>query len=364
MTGRYPSRLGVTTPDYGDLFDKDTVTLPTALAASGYDTSISGKWHMGSPPDCVPMKYGFATSYGYFDGQIDPYTHLYKTGRHCWHRNDTLVDEEGHATDLIADEAVRIIESKDANPFFLYVAYSVPHCPLNEPEEWVSLYKDSISELSRRWFAASITHMDDGIGRIIEALDRTGVRENTLIVFSSDNGGQEDWHNKEQYDGRYADKPHTVLGNNLPLRGWKGQVYEGGIRVPALANWKGVLKPGTVESPVHIVDWMPTLCRVAGVTPKKDLDWDGQDIWPPITGEERNAPPRTLYWKTPKEFGLRHGDWKLIVAADGSRKELFDLAADPNEKSDLAAAQPERVAELVEVLERTKEKDRPRLSDR
>ena len=363
MTGRYPSRFGITSPDYGNIFEKDTVTLASALRTAGYDTHISGKWHMGSPPDCVPLKYGFLTSYGYFDGQIDPYTHLYKTGRRCWHRNDSLVDEEGHATDLITDEAVRVIESKGATPFFLYVAYSVPHSPLSEPDEWVSLYEDTVSEISRRWFAASITHMDDGIRRIMEALERKGVRDETLIIFSSDNGGQKDWHNKEQYDGRYADKPHTVLGNNLPLRGWKGQVYEGGIRVPALANWRGVLKPGTVQSPVHIVDWMPTLCRVGGVKPRDDLQWDGQDIWPFVTGKEEKAPPRTLYWKTPKEFGLRQGDWKLIVAADGSRKELFDLASDPYEKKDLALDQPERVGELTAILERTQAKDRARLAD-
>ena len=122
MTGRFPSRYGVLSPAYGQIFDADTVTLGTALGAAGYDTSISGKWHMGSPPDCVPRKYGFKTSYGYFDGQIDPYTHLYKDGRRCWHRNDELVDEEGHATDLISDEAVRVIETKRDTPFFLEIS--------------------------------------------------------------------------------------------------------------------------------------------------------------------------------------------------------------------------------------------------
>jgi arylsulfatase A-like enzyme len=259
MSGRYPSRFGVTSPAYGKIFDDDTITLPLALRNSGYTTHITGKWHMGSPPECTPRKYGFDSSYGYFHGQIDPYTHHYKTGVRSWHRNDRYVDEEGHATDLITDEAVRIIESGHDKPFFLYVAYSVPHFPLDEPDEWTSRYK-RIKEPSRRLFAASVTHMDSGIGRIIDALERKRLRESTLVVFVSDNGGQKSWHSKSEYKGRYADKPHTVLGDNRPLRGWKGEVYEGGIRVPALANWPGVLKSGQTNAPVHIVDWMPTLC--------------------------------------------------------------------------------------------------------
>ncbi|UCE48416.1 MAG: sulfatase-like hydrolase/transferase, partial [Phycisphaerales bacterium] len=138
MTGRYPSRLGVLSPAYGQVFDKDSVTLAQALQDGGYRTSIGGKWHMGSPPDYTPLKYGFDTSYGYFHGQIDPYTHHYKTGVRSWHRNDQYLAEEGHATDLITDEAVRIVESHHDKPFFLYVAYSVPHFPLDEPDEWTS----------------------------------------------------------------------------------------------------------------------------------------------------------------------------------------------------------------------------------
>ena len=261
MTGHYPSRYGVVSPAYGKIFDDDTMTLPAVLRAGGYTTHISGKWHMGSPPQCTPRKYGFDSSYGYFHGQIDPYTHRYKTGERSWHRNDEYLDEPGHATDLITDEAVRVIESRQDKPFFLYVAYSVPHYPLDEPDEWTSRYEGKIAERSRRWLAGSLTHMDHGIGRIVATLDRQGLREDTLIVFVSDNGGQKSWHSDVQYLGRYADKPHTVLGDNKPLRGWKGDVYEGGIRVPAFVNWSGVLKPGQCDAPIHIVDWMPTLCK-------------------------------------------------------------------------------------------------------
>jgi len=346
ISGRYPSRFGVTAPAYGKIFDDDTITLAQALRDSDYATSIAGKWHMGSPPDHTPLKYGFDTSYGYLHGQIDPYTHHYKTGVPSWHRNDEYLQEEGHATDLITDEAVRIVTSKHDRPFFLYLNYSVPHYPLDEPTEWTSMYEATIAEPSRRLFAASITHMDHGIGRIVEALNEASLRENTLIVFVSDNGGQQSWHSNTEYKGRYADKPHTVLGDNRPLRGWKGQVYEGGIRVPALANWPGVLEPGRSDVLVHIVDWMPTLCGLVGYKPPRDLRWDGRDVWPAIRGEAKPSGQRLLYWKTPNASAVRSGDWKLVLANDGRSAQLYDLASDPYETNDLAERDPARVAEL------------------
>ncbi len=358
MTGRYPSRYGVTAPAYGKIFDDVTITLAEALRRGGYATSISGKWHMGSPPDWTPRKYGFESSYGYFHGQVDPYVHDYKSGVPTWHRNDRYVEETGHATDLITNEAVRIIESKHDKPFFLYVTYSVPHHPLNEPPEWTSKYEGRISEPSRRWFAASVTHMDHGIGRIVEALDRQGLRRNTLIIFVSDNGGQQGWSSKQEYKGRYGDKPHPVLGNNRPLRGWKGELYEGGIRVPALANWPGVLKPGEPDVPVHIVDWMPTLCTLTGCSPQRDLGWDGSNVWPAIRGDQVPAKPRSFYWKTPNSAAVRRGDWKLIVNKKGRAAQLYNVASDPDETTDLAREQPERVSELQALLKEYAAKDR------
>jgi arylsulfatase A-like enzyme len=229
MTGLYPSRYGVLGPAYGEVIDLGDPTLASLLGDNGYFTAINGKWHMGSPP-YTPLKYGFHSSYGYFDGQIDPYTHEYKmetelTERRSWHRNDEYLDESGtHVTDLITAEAVRIIEEDREEPFFLYVAHHVPHFPLDEPTEWMSVYDDVFQHPSRKLFAASVTHMDDGIGKIIDALERTGKRENTLIIFISDNGGQRSWQSDTEYEGRYADKPHTVLGNNFPLRGWKTEL--------------------------------------------------------------------------------------------------------------------------------------------
>lgn len=360
MTGRYPSRYGVLSPAYGKIFDDDTITLAEALKRSGYATSITGKWHMGSPPDHTPRKYGFDSSYGYFDGQIDPYTHHYKNGDRSWHRNDQLVDEEGHATDLITNEAVRIIESNHAEPFFLYVTYSVPHTPLNEPEKWTAAYEGRIKDPSRKLYAASVTHMDYGIGRILESLGRKGLRENTLVVFSSDNGGQQNWSSKTEYEGHYANKPQMVLGNNKPLRGWKGEVYEGGIRVPAMASWPGVLAPSSLSHPIHIVDWMPTLCSLVGYSTEKDLKWDGKDVWPLICTRADKTEPRVMYWKTPNAFAVRQGDWKLVVGKKKTNAELYDLAVDPYEKNDLASEHPERVKELKQLLATVSAQDRER----
>lgn len=360
MTGRYPSRYGVLSPAYGKIFPENTVTLASVLRENGYKTSICGKWHMGSPPVCVPLQHGFKTSYGYFHGQIDPYTHLYKTGVRSWHRNDQYLEENGHATDLITREAVRIIASQPATSFFLYVAYSVPHFPLDEPEKWTAMYEGRIEEWSRRLYAASVTHMDRGIGDILEALERTDQRSETVVIFVSDNGGQKSWSSKTQYKGRYADKPHKVLGDNRPLRGWKGQVYEGGIRVPGLIHWPGRLQPGTVRAPVHVVDWMPTLCRLAGCALKKDSDRDGRDIWPLISGRVETVGTRTLYWKTPSASALRHGDLKLIVDRKGQRTELYDVAADPFEKEDLASKRPDDVARMKARLGQVAADDRER----
>ncbi len=361
MTGHYPSRYGVTSPAYGRIFRDDTVTLADALRSSGYETAITGKWHMGSPPECTPLKYGFDHSYGYFHGQCDPYTHNYKTGVPSWHRDDQYIEEEGHATDLITREALRTIDqSSPDKPFFLYVAYSVPHFPLNEPNEWVEMYGD-IKEPSRRWYAAATTHMDSCVGRIVDAIDKRGMRKDTIIIFVSDNGGQKSWHSNTEYKGRYADKPHTVLGDNRPLRGWKGDVYEGGTRVPALINWSGVLEPATCSAPIHIVDWMPTLCPLAGYQPRKDLSWDGRNVWDAIVGRQTDLDSRTMYWKTPNQWAVRKGPWKLIVSKGDKTPELYNVISDPYETTDIASSSADKVAELQALLKTIQAADRKKV---
>ena len=361
MTGKYPSRYGITGPDYGEVIDLGDPTLASVLAESGYSTAIAGKWHMGSPP-YTPLKYGFESSYGYFDGQIDPYTHEYKketklTSRKSWHRNDEYLTEEGHATDLITQEAIRIIENENQKPFFLYVAYSVPHFPLDEPEEWTSIYDDINLSPSRKWFAASMTHMDDGIGKIIESLDKTGQRKNTLVIFVSDNGGQHSWQSDTEYRGKYKDKPHKVLGNNYPLKGWKGDLYEGGIRVPAFANWPGHLQPNVVNQPVHVSDWLPTISNLIN-TQKTPQKIDGQNIWPLLNGNSDNAENRVIYWKTRNNLAVREGSWKLLVFRDTDKMELYNLENDFRETNDLSEKNPQKVKHLYELIQSELKKDR------
>jgi arylsulfatase A-like enzyme len=365
LTSRNPSRFNILGAIGGrseQALPKGTVTLADVLKAQGYATALCGKWHLGLRPEVGPRQYGFDYTYGYLHGQVDPYTHMYKIGDPTWHENDAFRKEEGHATDLIAAAAVRWIETPRQAPFFLYVAFSVPHTPLNEPDEWVKPYEAEgpgrIADGSRRLFAAAVTHMDAAIGRIVAALDRSGRRQQTLLVFTSDNGGQRNEPASDNYGGHYPTFP--VLGNNLPLRGWKGDVYEGGIRVAGLASWPGTLAPRTVEPVTCGLDWIPTIAALTGARATPEARWEGKDIWPLLTGSATAAPSRVLYWKTPQEFGLREGDWKLIESrrkGTAQKPQLFNLASDPLEKNDLAASEPERLARLRDKLKEEQDLD-------
>lgn len=355
LTGRPPSRYGILSP-LGDEpgLPSGTVTVAELLRQNGYDTSISGKWHLGTVQKARPMNYGFNSSYGYLRGQIDPYTHLYKNGNKTWHRNDTLLDEEGHATDLITDEAIRFIEKprKKTIPFFLYVAYSVPHYPLEEPVKWVSGYKNTITSESRRLYAASVTHMDFCIGQIISSLRENEMEENTLVMFISDNGGQELWFSKTQYDGKF--KGNDVLGDNRPLRDWKTSLYDGALRVPAVINWKGKLNHGKVSEAINVADIYPTLAYLAGAVIQKELNIEGVNFWPSLEG---NSMPeaRIMYWRMNKGMALKKGDWKLIhigKTLDGGTDELYNIILDPNETDDVLAENAEIFLELKKEMKR------------
>jgi len=364
LTGRNPAQYGAFRPlhDTTEVKPED-MHLPNALRELGYTTHISGKWHIGELPPHRPRQMGFDTSYGYLRGQIDPYTHRYKHGDHeTWHRNDEFIEEDGHVTRLITDEAVRIIrEAKDNDkPFFLYVAHHAPHYPLNEPPKYIAMYRSEIRDTWRRHYAASITHMDEQIGRIIGALDETGQRGNTIVVFSSDNGGQENWvaGAQRQYDGRYAG--HTTLGDNTPFRGWKTELYEGGIRVPALINWPGFVPSGqVVQAPTHILDWAPTLIQLAGGRVDESWDLHGVDLWPAITGREQTVPEgpaARFYWNhSASIYAVRQGDWKMVRR--GNRVELFHLGNDPAEEHNLADDHPDVVQRLNAMLAEQRELD-------
>ena len=362
LTGRCWSRFGITTPTNTLALPIDTVTMPRALKSQGYDTCLAGKWHLGSMSKWGPNQFGFDHSYGSLAGGISPWNHRYKKGpfTFTWHRNEQLIEEPGHVTDLLTNEAVDWIHSRGSAPFFLYLPYTAIHLPLKEPQQWLKRVPELISGEVARHYAASVMHLDYSVGRILDVLDQKGMRENTLVVFTSDNGGS----TAENNDLKYPDDncPNGRLtGNNKPLRGQKGDVYEGGIRVPTIVSWPSRIAIGKSETPVQIIDWMPTFCSLAGFKPDRDLKWDGTDL-SELLLEGAKIPNRAIYTAGPRlrSSSLRLGDYKLVTHGEGEslKTELFRIADDPGEKQDLAERQPERVQELLVKLKQSAAADR------
>jgi arylsulfatase B len=352
LTGRNPSRFGIHAPIAGrseQTLPASTPTLARVLKARGYTTALFGKWHLGLRPEAGPRQYGFDQTYGYLHGQIDQYTHRYKNGDRSWHRNDVFVDQAGHATDLIADEAVRFLETRHNTPFFLWVAFSVPHFPLQEEDKWIAPYADSIKDPSRRLYAASVTHMDAAIGRIIGALEKQGQLSETVVLFVSDNGGQEMYSSVTDYEGKHG--PYPRLGDNRPLRGWKQDLYEGGVRAPAVVHWPGRFKPSQVQAPISYLDWFPTFAHLADSKTSADWKLEGRNIWPLLSGEKTILPASTLYWNIGGSAAVLREDWKLMVHHERpSEVELYRLPEDPTESTNLAVQNPAKVNELQRAL--------------
>lgn len=368
LTGRFWSRYGIAAPESRRVLPWDTITLARALKSVGYETALMGKWHLGSRPEWGPDKFGFDHAYGSLGGGVGPYDHFYKKGEfsRTWHRNGELIPEEGHVTDLIADEATKWIARRGDQPFFLYLPFTAVHLPLKEPQEWLERVPAAITGDVARHYAASVMHLDDAVGRILQALDQTGKREQTLVVFTSDNGGS----TVENNDTLYPDDHYPrgkLTGNNRPWRGEKGDLYEGGIHVAAIAHWPGHVKAGRFEQPIHIVDWMPTLCALAGYRAERELRWDGANAWPQLSGATNAKLTRTMYWTSPRASAVRDGDWKLIVhrprGISSTQVELFNIAADPSEKTNVATKHPERVAELTARLAEIAKADRDSLAN-
>jgi arylsulfatase A-like enzyme len=289
------------------------------------------------------------------------YDHRYRLNREpytrTWYRNDEYIDEEGHVYDLVTDNAIDLLEnvfSKD-QPFFLYLPYHGVHTPLVETQDWLD-HNKHIENPDRRLFAAAVSHLDHQIGRVITTLDETGQRDNTLIIVMSDNGGFPNYTGN-QYPP--PDPPLKDFSSNGPLRGQKGQPYEGGIRVPAFVNWPGKLDPAVSDAVIHAIDWLPTISGLVGFETEEDLDWDGMDIWPIVTGKEEIEEPRLLYWNYWNvRIALRYGDWKIVSPKKDETFQLFNLADDPYEKTDLAHAEIKKLEELLHKLEEVRERDR------
>ena len=366
LTGRCWSRFGITSPTNTLAIPTDTVTLSRALKSQGYETCLTGKWHLGSLPKWGPNHFGFDHSYGSLAGGITSFAHRYKKGPYTntWHRNETLIEEDGHVTDLLTNEAISWIagnSERGNKPFFLYVPFTAVHLPINETKDWLDKIPAVITKSIARQYAACIMHMDHSVGRILKALDEHDLRQNTLIVFTSDNGGS--W--SENKDLKYPlDDSITgrLTGNNKPLRDQKGSIYEGGTRVPTLVSWPGKIETGKNATPVFIADWMPTFCNLAGFPTDRELAWDGTDLSGLITTGTKIA-ERPIYIAGPnwRACSLRVGDWKLVESNNKQRYELYNIAEDPSEKTNLAATHLQRVTSMMVTLEEVRAADNDRV---
>jgi arylsulfatase A-like enzyme len=353
MTGRYPHRYGLQTaviPSAGRYgLATDEWLLPQALKEAGYRTAIVGKWHLGhADRKYWPRQRGFDYQYGPLLGEIDYFTHA-AHGTRDWFRNNQPVKEQGYVTQLLGSDAVKLIDGHDPKtPLFLYLAFTAPHAPYQAPPDYLDRYK-GIADPNRRAYASMITAMDDQIGRVLGALERRKMREHTLIVFQSDNGGPR----SAKFTGEVDTSKGTIPADNGPYREGKGMLYEGGTRVVALANWPGRIRPGSVvDQPLHVVDMYPTLAGLAGAPSSKNKPLDGMDVWPTLSDGKPSPRDEVVYDIEPFRAAVRRGDWKLVWKTTlPSKVELFNLAQDPSETTNLADQHPQKVAELQQRAE-------------
>ena len=351
LSGKYPDRVGVPgvirthADDSWGYLSPRAVLLPKRLKRAGYDSALVGKWHLGLEPPNLPNERGFDHFHGFLGDMMDDYyTHL-RWGINYMRLDGAAINPKGHATDLFTQWAIDYLNARkrDGKRFFLYLAYNAPHSPIQPPAEWLARVKRREPNLSERRakLVALIEHMDAGIGRVIEALKANGQYRNTLLVFTSDNGGQ----------------LHTAA-NNGHLRGGKGEMYEGGLRVPMCAVWPGHIAPGSRTDRVALtMDLYPTFCEAAGVRPPAGLD--GISLLPLLLGKNPPVKKRDLVWvrregnmryRGRDYYALRRGDWKLVQNSPFAPYELYNLRADPLEENDLAKREPGILRELVSAL--------------
>jgi len=360
-----PSRAGLITGRYQDRFgfsrnpllapNDSTMGLPLseetmadALKKAGYATGAIGKWHLGAHESLHPNKRGFDEFFGFLSGghqyfpenltlkdlsevkaQFDGY-------RTKLLRNHTRIEESEYLTDAFSREALKFVQAHNQEPFFLYLAYNAPHAPMQATEKYLSRYPD-IEDPKRKTYAAMVSAVDDGVVQLLDQLESLGIEENTLVFFLSDNGG-----------------PTKDNGsNNKPLRGFKGDFFEGGIRVPFALQWKGQVNAGQIYSnPVISLDIFATISSLANVSPKNELD--GVNLIPYLTGEKSGFPHEELYWRNhdAKRFAVRTPSWKMIQ--DPNRNFLFDIKSDIGESNNLFEQQGNQVKQLGLSLERWK----------
>lgn len=341
LTGRYPAMVGVPgvirTQDQSSFgyLSPSTRTIGELLKPAGYDTALVGKWHLGLESPNLPNDRGFDLFEGFIGDMMDSYYAHRRGGKNFMRHNGETIDPKGHATDLFTQWACDYISGRTAvgtKPFFLYLAYNAPHYPVMPPKEYLEkvMARQPGIDKKRAALVALIEHLDDGIGKVLAAIKSAGLADNTLVVFTSDNGG-------DLKNG----------GSNGGLREGKGTQYEGGLRVPACAVWPGHMKPGSKTDRVTLtMDLMPTFLEVAGVTPPVGIE--GRSILPTLLGQAQAPETRHLffshYWIEKNsghtQAAVLHGDWKLVQNTPGEPLELYHLKDDPQEKTNLAGASP------------------------
>ncbi len=348
MTGRYPARLPLALQqpmswvNDRDGLSPDIPTLPSLLKAAGYRTSLVGKWHLGYLAEFGPLRHGFDEFFGFLSGGVDYYTHADALGKPDLHEGMVTVDRVGYLTDLLTDRAVEVISRPDNQPFFLSLQYNAPHWPWQGPgDHRTDTTKAGFEgmEGSPAVFRAMVESLDAGIGRVLSALSRARRERDTLVVFTSDNGGE-----------RYS--------FNWPHQQGKGTLWEGGIRVPAIVRWPGTIPGGRVSrQAASTLDWTATFLAAAGVSPDPRYPLDGMDLGDHLRGRLAET-ERTMFWRQPalryngqpQQQAIRRGRWKLLQVED--REYLFDLGNDPGEKHDHRRDNPGMLAELQDSLAR------------
>ena len=377
LTGRYQTRFGFEFNPIGAKNAAPGIGLPVGektvadhLRATGYATALVGKWHLGGTAEFHPQRRGFDEFFGFLheghtyvphpwegvttwlrrralpDGGTGRWTS--PDGRLVWTthmggnepdydadnpllRSSQPVDERANLTDAFTREANDFITRHRTQPFFLYLAYNAVHSPMQAPEAYLAKFAH-LPDLHRRLFAAMLAHLDDSVGRVLAHLRATGLAENTLVVFLSDNGGP----TKE------------LTSRNDPLRGGKGELWEGGIRVPFIVSWPGRITPRTDATPVISLDATATALALAGISaPPTPLD--GVNLWPLLSGKSTAAPHSALYWRVGERHAVRQGDWKLL--RQRGAWQLYDLAHDVGEQTDRATAEPARTQALAALWE-------------
>jgi len=332
LTGRYPTRFG---HEFNSVANRtglrlDQVTIADRLRALGYATACVGKWHLGGGIEYRPTRRGFDEFYGTLANT--PFYH--PTNFVDSRISDDVrpvADPAFYTTDAYAERAVDWIERSKNRPWFLYLPFNAQHAPLQAPKKYLDRFS-GITDEKRRIFAAMLSSMDDAVGRVMGKVRALGQEENTIVFFIADNGGP----------------TQSTTSGNGPLRGFKMTTFEGGPRVPFVAQWKGRWPAGKVYGfPVINLDVLPTVVAAAGGKAESARSVDGVDLTPFVTGANPARPHQTLYWRYGPQWAVRHGDLKLVVSRGGSGKpELYDLSKDVGESKDLAAAQPAKVREL------------------